>query len=213
MTDGALGRRERKKEETKRRIFLSALDLFGEKGFQATTVDEICERADVAKGTFFNYFPRKEAVVEYLAEEWMDVAEDLAQAPKSATERLLALYQQASRAYEEHPDLARLVVRTAMERFCCPAPGGAWQRFDELVLRVIEEGQSRGEIRRDRDPYVVYGVLGSCFLGALVWSLGRRDESTPPELRDLGLVQAVEAWQLAAMGGFRVAEANKTTRR
>src|SRR5262249_39712120 len=56
-------RRERKKDETRERIARAAMALFAEKGFDATTVDEISVRADVAKGTFFNYFPRKEAVL------------------------------------------------------------------------------------------------------------------------------------------------------
>ena len=68
MTEPVVGRRERKKEETKRRIFETAVQLFNERGFDATTIDEIAERADVAKGTFFNYFPRKESLLQYLAE-------------------------------------------------------------------------------------------------------------------------------------------------
>src|SRR5260370_27273969 len=70
MTTGfEVSRRERKKEETKERIVQAAFALFRKRGVAATTVEEICERADVAKGTFFNYFPRKEAVVGYLSEQ------------------------------------------------------------------------------------------------------------------------------------------------
>ncbi|PYP66429.1 MAG: hypothetical protein DMD36_17320 [Gemmatimonadetes bacterium] len=53
----------------------TALRLFKKRGFEATTVDEIAEQADVAKGTFFNYFPRKEAVFSHLAETWVAEAE------------------------------------------------------------------------------------------------------------------------------------------
>ena len=42
-------RRERKKEETRRRIFTAAISLFREKGFEQTTVDEITEKADVCR--------------------------------------------------------------------------------------------------------------------------------------------------------------------
>ncbi|PYP30001.1 MAG: TetR/AcrR family transcriptional regulator, partial [Gemmatimonadetes bacterium] len=49
-----VSRRERKKEETKERIFKAAFALFKHKGVDATTVEEICDKADVAKGTFFN---------------------------------------------------------------------------------------------------------------------------------------------------------------
>ncbi|MGA2719724.1 MAG: helix-turn-helix domain-containing protein [Candidatus Acidiferrales bacterium] len=51
------GRRERRRTETRDRLFHSALKLFAERGYQETTVEAITEAADVGKGTFFNYFP------------------------------------------------------------------------------------------------------------------------------------------------------------
>ncbi len=58
-----LSRRERKKLETHEALLEAALTLFREKGYDETTVEEITERADVAKGTFFNYFPSKEELL------------------------------------------------------------------------------------------------------------------------------------------------------
>lgn len=57
------GRRERKRRETRARITEAAMQLFQERGFSAVTIDEIAERADISKPTFFNYFPAKEDVV------------------------------------------------------------------------------------------------------------------------------------------------------
>jgi AcrR family transcriptional regulator len=57
------GLRERKKEQARRRITDAALRLFGDRGFEAVTVNEIAESAEVAKATLFNYFPTKESLV------------------------------------------------------------------------------------------------------------------------------------------------------
>ncbi|MFP8874097.1 MAG: TetR family transcriptional regulator [Myxococcota bacterium] len=59
-TPSDLGRRERRKLETRARIVAAATELFVEKGFPATKVAEICARVDIAHKTFFNYFPSKQ---------------------------------------------------------------------------------------------------------------------------------------------------------
>ena len=57
-------RRERKKQETRQRLLQCSWRLFQERGCDDTTVEDITEAADVAKGTFFNYFSTKEAILD-----------------------------------------------------------------------------------------------------------------------------------------------------
>src|SRR5580692_3060559 len=52
-----------KAEETARRILDSALELFREKGFDATTMRDIAQKAEVATGAAYYYYPSKEAIV------------------------------------------------------------------------------------------------------------------------------------------------------
>lgn len=64
-----LGLRERKKLETTRQIWRTAIGLFLERGFDHVTVAEIAAAANVSKMTVFNYFPTKEALVTRPLEE------------------------------------------------------------------------------------------------------------------------------------------------
>ncbi|MFL6076339.1 MAG: TetR/AcrR family transcriptional regulator [Mycobacteriales bacterium] len=58
-----LGRRDRKKRQTRDHIAGTALALFAERGFEGVTVAEVARHADVAPATVFNHFPTKEDLV------------------------------------------------------------------------------------------------------------------------------------------------------
>src|ERR1700735_1958249 len=66
-------RRERHKADVRMRLFRSALTLFAAHGFAATTVEDITQAADVAKGTFFNYFSTKEMLLTQMGEHRLDI--------------------------------------------------------------------------------------------------------------------------------------------
>jgi AcrR family transcriptional regulator len=57
------GLRERKKQKTRGAIQREAMRLFTEQGYDATTVEQIADAAEISQSTFFRYFPTKEDVV------------------------------------------------------------------------------------------------------------------------------------------------------
>jgi len=203
MTEIELSRRERKKEETKDRIFKAAFALFKRQGVEATTIDEICEKADVAKGTFSNYFPHKEAVFGYLAEDWFAQAEAESAAilarPGRVGPQLIAMFSELATFYEEEPALARYVLQewmqnqhTGTDEMC-----RAW---DDLSLRLIKKLQSNGELRTDETGERLAAVLGCVHQGTILEFVASPEPPFPlkPELRRR-LTLAIEG--LAPRGG------------
>ncbi len=149
-----VSRRERKKEATKERIFKAAFALFKQQGVDATTVEEICEKADVAKGTFFNYFPHKEAVFGYLGEDWFAQAEEGSAAilakPGRVGPQLIAMFSELAAFYEEEPALARYVMdewmrnqHTGTDEMC--------QRWDDLA--VVHQGTILEYVASPKSPF------------------------------------------------------------
>ena len=81
----APGRRERRKRATRQALLDAALELFGERGLYVTRVEDVTERADVAKGAFYNYFDSKTALVAALVAESAELLDErLRAAPPAA---------------------------------------------------------------------------------------------------------------------------------
>jgi len=69
VTELAAGRRERTKAANRAALVDAARAVFGELGYEAVGVRDIVRRTDLASGTFYNYFPDKEAVFRAVVEE------------------------------------------------------------------------------------------------------------------------------------------------
>jgi AcrR family transcriptional regulator len=132
--------RERYVEQTRSAILDAAFELFAEKGFAATTIDEIVARADVGKRTFFRHFAAKEALAFH------DAADQLA----TATADLLARLEDE----EPYPALVA-VLRTTAERLTTER--GRW--LAGLVAErdaIIEH--HKGVVMRDFEEAVTTAI-------------------------------------------------------
>ncbi|NLJ55803.1 MAG: TetR/AcrR family transcriptional regulator [Firmicutes bacterium] len=68
--------REDRKKELKEEIYLQAVRLFKEKGYENVTIEDITSACRIAKGTFYNYFPRKESILLHLGLSQMEVLKE-----------------------------------------------------------------------------------------------------------------------------------------
>ena len=145
------GRRERRRLEVRERLYTAAVSLFMERGFTATTMDDIAERADVARATVFYHFPQK---ISFL-EEWGRhrralVAEILRQ--EQAADRPVA---DQLRCYLGEMAKINLNARqeSAILMDAAARHGGLFRQpmLDVELTRLIEQGRQTGEIRPDAD--------------------------------------------------------------
>ncbi|WTW98949.1 TetR/AcrR family transcriptional regulator [Streptomycetaceae bacterium NBC_01309] len=76
-----MGLRELKATRTRRQIVESALDLFIDQGYDATTMEQIAERAEVGSTTLYRYFPSKDLLILEPLARSMDLAAKLRERP------------------------------------------------------------------------------------------------------------------------------------
>ena len=172
-----LGRRERKAAETRIRLFRSAVQLFTERGFANVTVEDITDRADVGKGTFFNYFESKEHVFGVMAEIQLGkVREALAKADTGNETTHATLRRFFSRIAEEpgrSAELTRGLISsvTASERVRL-IMSDRMAEGREMLARIIALGQQRGEVALELKPAQVALACQQAVMGTfLLWSL------------------------------------------
>jgi AcrR family transcriptional regulator len=104
-----------KGEQTRQQIFQGALDLFREKGFDATTMQDVANRAGVAKGAAYYYFPSKEAIIqayyETIQADQERICADLFAQHKDLKSRLLAVMHSKFDLAKEDRQLLGVVFR------------------------------------------------------------------------------------------------------
>src|SRR5665213_2787922 len=117
------GRRERHKTDVRNRLLRAAFELFGTRGFQSTTVEDITQAADVAKGTFFNYFPTKEHLLTALGELRLEVLRTARAEVQSGSKSARDVLREMLLALPVEPWESRTMAR------CLLAGGRAVNRF------------------------------------------------------------------------------------
>lgn len=149
-------RTERKKEETKQKIIGAAMDLFYRQGFDETTVDQIAERADVAKGTIYNHFPVKEAIIsEYvhrtLREKSPEVFRILEPLPDTRSRLITVLRMSIEWVEAEfNKDLFRKYFAYRLQILEQSIRDQSLRSdFHGALVKIIGLGQETGEIRKD----------------------------------------------------------------
>lgn len=176
-TSPRTGRRERRRNETRNRLYKAALQLFAERGFLETTVEDITEAADVGKGTFFNYFPTKEHILaEFGGERTAAVERALERARLTKGSVLAVLRELATNAAGQSKESPALLRSIYSAHASCTAVRKELQKRANVTRNMLAEifsiAQKRGEIRRDVAPADLARLVQIVFMGVTMsWAI------------------------------------------
>jgi AcrR family transcriptional regulator len=150
--DGA-SRRERKRLDTQRKLIVAAMELISEKGLFDVRVEEITERADVGKGTFFNYFPTKEHLLAFLfaaKREQVAAAANIMREADQIKPLLKEFVRMAINDPKRTPAMVRSIFSSALMNPAVQQPFCALINEGRNTIRVaLERAQELGEVRKD----------------------------------------------------------------
>ncbi|HXE75684.1 MAG TPA: TetR family transcriptional regulator [Candidatus Xenobia bacterium] len=170
------GRRARRKAELRQRILHAAFELFARQGFFLTTVEQITEAADVAKGTFFNYFPTKEHVLGGFGDMQLARIEAAVTEARLGRRPAKEILHRLIHALAEAPGRSQSLVRSMMVANLSSEAVRAvlrrkLMRGRRLLAEIIAYGQRRGEITRRRKPIELARLFQQVTLGTfLIWA-------------------------------------------
>ena len=184
----ALGLRARKKQRTRQTIERVALELFENRGFGATTIDEIAAAADIAPRTFFHYYPTKEDVVtaDYTS-RLQQIVTALESGPKDRPPwaALRSAFMNAAANYEAERDHLLRSFRIIQGNPSVAAhnlPAQA-QGDDAVADAVVEWLDVDGAV--DIRPRLVAGVALAALRASLrLWLAGDGTSRLPDHLAD-----------------------------
>lgn len=149
-------------QQTREQILVAAEHVFGGQGFVAASIADITREAGVAQGTFYIYFPSKEAVFrELVMEMGLKTRQALSSVVTQAPDRLSA-ERVGLRAFLEfvkaHPDLYRIVEEA---QFVDPESYRSYfYTFAEAYQKRLDHAVARGDIKCADTEVVAWALMG-----------------------------------------------------
>lgn len=187
------GIRERKKAETRRAIIASAVQLFTEKGFDKTSIEDIARMAGIGKATVYTYFATKDEIFLTFCDDELQEAFTHLQTPQNESinlvDQLVDFFMLKFRFVTKNQEFGRQLLR---EMVFPKVPNGKAKEHDQRYFDILENlfraAQIRGELAEKHDLFLLSGHFFSLYLGVLAgWYGGYVDtvEEVEEAMRNL----------------------------
>jgi AcrR family transcriptional regulator len=185
---------------TKKELFRVAARLFKEKGYRATSMQDIASQLGIQKPSLYYYISSKEDLLKEIAWVTMkmliDAIEKIAFSPLSPREKIEKIIESHVKLICENLDLFTVSLREInpinAETFWSDVVA-LRDRYENYVRSIIRVGKESGDFKRDMDEK----LAGFALLGALNWTIrwySPQGEKSPEEIAN--------AWKKIFMDGF-----------
>lgn len=174
------GLREKKKKATRAAIMEAAINLFGERGYESTSVSTLAKAAGIGKGTIYSYFASKNEIMLAFCEDELtfihnEIREKLDPDAPLAEKMLLVLMSEF-RFVTKNKGFGRTLLRelTFPKEITIEKSRMIEERFLNIFVKIFKEAQEKGQLRRDIALIITGGHFYGLYLMVLsAWYSGR----------------------------------------
>ncbi|WP_205677331.1 TetR family transcriptional regulator [Aquibacillus halophilus] len=163
--------RSNRKKELKEQIFLKAIELFKQKGYENVSVEEITSACGIAKGTFFNHFKKKEHILLQLGNSQLELLETTVHqhSQKKLKERLQLIFADLLSIYVEYSVLLKTAIsETIRSAIVMKDESNNIVKLQSQIEKIIVEALEEKSFVSDRDPRVIASILVAIYFQSLV---------------------------------------------
>ncbi len=172
-----------KMEIRKNKILKAAEHIFGQKGFQDTTISEIAKEANISEASIYEYFSTKEgllfSVPTQSASELFDLMKFHLKLIRGAANKLRSIVYLFLSYYEESPDNAAIIMLILKhnKKFLNTECHLQIKKGLRIINETIDEGVETGEFRNDINVYLIRSIIiGTIEHLVTSWLMTRRPE-------------------------------------
>ena len=149
---------------TKRKIFEIAMKLFSEKGYDATSIEEITATVGVAKGTLYYHFNSKEEIFNFLVEEGMKLLKNSIEIKtsksKTTKDKIKAIILIQIKGIVKYENMLSIIFsqiygNESKNKLCQDKVN----EYIEVIEKIINEGVEKGEINKCNSKLMAYTIF------------------------------------------------------
>lgn len=172
--------------KTKRKIFETSMKLFAQKGYDATSIEEITATVGVAKGTLYYHFSSKEEIFNFLVEEGMKLLKNSIDIKISKSDntidKLRAIILIQIKIITKYEDFMTIVLSQIWghepRNIMCK---GKVIEYIKTIEDIVQEGMKKGEII-EADPEILASGIFGLTCSSLVYKMKIKEEIDIPKL-------------------------------